>query len=142
DDAALVLHVLVRVEEAVGRLEARDAAELDLLAERAGETLYVLVDRDAFERLLGDVAVAFGDDEARDAVERTPEDVTLRDEVGLAVELDDRADIAVDRDLDRAFVRVASGALGGAGQALLAQPVLGRVHIAVRLLERALAVHH
>src|SRR5262245_16142686 len=45
DDATLVLHVLVRVEQPVGRLEARDAAELDLLAERAGQTLYVLVDR-------------------------------------------------------------------------------------------------
>ena len=58
DDAPLVLEVLVAVEEAVGRLEAHDAAELDLLAERAGQALRVLVDRGAVVRLGAEVGVA------------------------------------------------------------------------------------
>ena len=44
DRAALVLDVLVAVEQAVGRLEADDAAELDLLAERARQALHEVVD--------------------------------------------------------------------------------------------------
>src|SRR5205085_1880936 len=44
DRAALVLHVLVRVEQAVGGLHADDSADLDLLAERAGEALHEVVD--------------------------------------------------------------------------------------------------
>ena len=42
--------------------------------------------------------------------------VALGDEVGLAVELDERADVAVDEDVDGALVGSAPGALGGAGE--------------------------
>ena len=43
---------------------------------------------------------------------------------------------------DQAFGRDAAGFLGGLRQALLAQPILRRLHVAVGLGERALAIHH
>ena len=50
----------------------------------------------------------------------------------------------VPRDLhaDQAFGRDAAGLLGGFRQALLAQPVLRRLHLAIALGERGLAIHH
>ena len=66
----------------------------------------------------------------------------LGDEVGLAVELDERADVAVDDDVDRAFGRPRGRRACRAWQALRAQPVLRRLEVAVGLLERLLAVHH
>ena len=137
DHAPLVLEVLVAVEDAVGRLEAHHATDLDLLAEGAGQALRVLVDRGAVVGLGAEVGVALLEREARETGEGLLEHVALRDEVRLAVQLDERAAVAVDDDLDRTFVRVATFALGRTGQALLPQPVLGRVEVAARLFERA-----
>ena len=46
------------------------------------------------------------------------------DEVGLALQLDDGADLAVDHEADDALGVVAVVALGAGGEALLAQPLL------------------
>ena len=46
------------------------------------------------------------------------------------------------RDADQAFGGDAAGLLGGLRQALLAQPVDRRLHVAVGLAERGLAIHH
>jgi len=45
DRAAIVLHVLVAVEQTIGGLKACEPSELDLLAERSRESLDELVDR-------------------------------------------------------------------------------------------------
>src|SRR5262245_60767356 len=57
DRAALVLDVLVAVEQAVGGLEPEDAAQLDLLSERAGQPLHVVVDAFAGDLLRAQVDV-------------------------------------------------------------------------------------
>src|SRR5439155_222375 len=68
----------------------------------------------------------------------------IGDEVGLGIELDHRADAAVEVqiDLDDALARSAVGALLGARSVLHAQQLLGLGGVAARLLERFLAVHH
>ncbi len=68
----------------------------------------------------------------------------LRDEVGLAVHLDHRAELAVGGDVDAhgALRGHAGGRLGGLGAALDAQQLLGLLHVAARFLERLLALHH
>ena len=66
--------------------------------------------------------------------DRLLEHVALGDEVGLAVQLDERADVALDQHLDAALVGVATGALGRARDALLAQPVLGALDVALGLV--------
>src|SRR5579884_1626159 len=142
DHAALVLRVLVAVEQAVARLVAHNPAELDLLTEARAELLDRVRDLLAVIGLVGEVVLALLRDELRQTGDRVLEVVALGDEVGLAVELDDRADVAVDGDVHRALRRGAPGALARAGETLGAQPVLGRLDVAVRRLERVLAVHH
>ena len=66
-----------------------------------------------------------------------------RDEVGLAVDLDEHADAAAGVDVagDEALAGVATGLLGRRGQAALAQQRDRLVEVAVRLGQRLLAVH-
>ena len=61
--------------------------------------------------------------------------VGARDEVGLAVDLDEHADAAAGVDVarDQALAGVAAGLLGGRGQALLAQERDRLVEVAVGL---------
>ena len=68
--------------------------------------------------------------------------VVLRDGLGLAADADDRADAAVDDRADEALGGRPVGALAGLRHALLAQQGAGGVEIAVRLLQRPLAIHH
>src|SRR2546430_3801259 len=65
-------------------------------------------------------------------------------EVRFAIELDQHTDLAVVMQVgaDQPFGRFASRALVGLGRAFLAQQVDRLLHVAARLLERALAVHH
>ncbi len=64
------------------------------------------------------------------------------DEVGLALELDDRADVAVDEEADDALGVVAVLTVGAGGETLLTEPDLGGLDVAVGRLEGLLAVHH
>ena len=135
---------LVQVEADVGALERGHAADLDLLAEhrvRVGEDLAhrLAVDVDALQR--GDVVAAGsrGDDGLGEGLEL----LALGDEVGLAVELEQRAlGGAVHLGGDEAVAGRAALALGDALQALDAQLLDGLVVVAVGLDERVLAVGH
>ncbi len=64
------------------------------------------------------------------------------DEVGLRVHLDDGAGLNLRHDADEALCGNAIGLLGGLREALLAQQVDGRFHVAVGLRKRLLAIHH
>ena len=79
---------------------------------------------------------------AQHVVRERQEVLVLRDRLGLAADRDDRAVCVVGLDEDDALGRLAVGALRGGRHALLAQELDGRVEVAVRLLQRALAVHH
>ena len=142
DRAAVVLRVRVRVDQAVARLEANHPAERHVLAQLRGELRERLAHRGALEGKRGDVGVALGRDELRDRRHRAREVGALGDEVGVAVQLDDHADVAVDDRLDRALGGLAVGELPRLAEALLAEPVHRALEIAFALLERLLAVHH
>jgi hypothetical protein len=74
------------------------------------------------------------------------EQVVAGDEIGLGVQFDGGGDhacaLVLDGQSHEAFGGDAVGLFGGLGQALGAQPVGGRFDIAVRFLQRFLAVHH
>src|SRR5215211_28579 len=103
------------------------------------------------------VELALGDVVARDVARRrrardverevAREDLELvgvRDEVGLAVELDEHAHrpVEVDVALDHALVRRSPGALRGRREALLSQVRDGRLEVSSDLDQGGLAVHH
>src|SRR3954468_361121 len=121
---------LARVLGDVGHLAGGDAQLL-----RAG----VLGDL-----VLGDPLRVGGGDVERDVAGEGREVVVARDEVGVAVDLDERADLAVGVDvgLHGALGGLAPGELGGAGDALLAQPRDRGVDVAAGLGQGLLAVHH
>src|SRR5215213_1118591 len=141
DGAALVLVVAVRVEEAVG-LEAHDASEDDVLAHGAGESLDGLPHRGVAEWERLDVAIAIRRDLLGDVGEQPGEGTPLGDEVGVAVELDDDADVAVDQHVDCALGRLALAELARLGQALGPEDVERALGVAAGLLECVLAVEH
>ena len=81
-----------------------------------------------------------------DGVEHVPanvaEVVVLRHGLGLAADATSVPAAALDAGEHDALGRRPVGPLRRGGQALLAQELLGGIDIAVRILERALAVHH
>ena len=103
----------------------------------------------AREHVLGDLLAAHearvgGGDVHGDVAHQRLELVGAGHEVGLAVDLDQHADLAagVDVGADHALGGDAAGLLGGARQALLAQVVDGLLHVALGLDQGVLAVHH
>src|SRR5947207_871764 len=142
DGSALVLDVLVPVDDAVRGLDARDATDPDVLAQRGAELLDRVADRPALIGAALEVVVALFGDDLRERGDHGADLRAFGDEIGLAVQLDDRAHAALDGHLDGAVLCFPPGALGGAGQALGAEPVLGRLDVAARLLERRPAVEH
>ena len=85
---------------------------------------------------------AFGGDELGQGVGLRLELLAAGDEVGLALQLDEGADLAVDGEGDDALGVLPVAALGAGGEALLAQPLLGGFHVASVGLEGPLGVHH
>ena len=79
-----------------------------------------------------------------DVLEQLLEVLGAGHEVGLAVELDEHADLAagVDVGSDGALVGGAAGLLGGRGHAALAQDDEGVLHVALGLLQGLQAVAH
>ena len=124
-------------------VEVGDPTELDLLADDGRDRLDGLGDgaalggRDALERLgVGGLGLLGGVD---DLLGELDEAVGLGDEVGLGVELDQRAALGG----DQAGRRGALGAtLGGLGGTLDAEHLDGLVEVAVGFLEGLLGVHH
>src|SRR5256712_1687477 len=70
--------------------------------------------------------------------------LVARGEIGLAVHLDEHADLSAQMDVcpHGALGSAAAGLLACRGQALLAQPGDGPLRVPVRLHQRLLAIHH
>src|SRR5215217_8228190 len=85
-----------------------------------------------------------GRDVQRNLAGEGDEVVVAGDEVGVAVDLDEHADlaVAVDVGLDGAFGRLAAAHLQGLVAEAHPQQLDGLVHVAAALGERRLAVHH
>src|SRR3954451_20948245 len=152
DRASLVLGVHVLLVEQDDVLEALlDLAFHDLAADvlrLVGDLLLedALLGRDELLRhvLLGHLVRAHRSDVLSDLARKLLEVVGARDEVGLAVDLDQHADLPgrVDVGGDDALGSATLGALLGLRGALHAQDLDGLVSVAVCLLEGALGVHH
>ena len=135
-DAPAALDVQVAVDDVAGAAsDAHDAAELDLLLERDLEVLEAVL-------AIGDGLDALGGDQAGQLLGLELEVLAGGDEVGLALQLDERADLLVDDEGHDALGVLPVVALGAGGEALLAQPVLGGLHVAVVGLEGLLRIHH
>src|SRR2546428_1785866 len=131
-------------------LEVREPPDLDVLADLGGESRDQILDR---LRLVTDVRLReqdveviglHGRDLHRDLFGEHAELRIARDEVRLAVQLHQGAATAVGVDvrLDHSLGRLALGLLLGALEALPHQDLLRLLVVALRLLERSLAVHH
>src|SRR5205823_6138238 len=83
-----------------------------------------------------------GLDRLEDGLVEGQELVVLRDGLRLAADRHEDAERARDGGEHLALGRLAPGPLVGGGHAALAKEALGRLEVAVRLLERALALHH
>ena len=134
--SAATLNVGVRLEEiAGGGLEADHLTELDLFLEGDLHVLELSV-------ALGHSGLTLRDDELREGVGFVDEGLGRGDEVGLALQLDDGPDVALDEQRHDTLVVVTVVALGGLGETLLAQPLLRGFHVAVVGLEGLLGIHH
>ena len=91
---------------------------------------------------LGDRRLALGGDGLGHFLGEALELVRGGDEVGLALQLDDGAEIAVDDQGDGALGVFTVGALGSLAEALLTEPLAGGFHVAVVGLEGLLGIHH
>ena len=85
-----------------------------------------------------------GGDLQRHVLHEGAEAFVAGDEVGLAIDLDQHADLVADVDVgaDHAFLGFTAGLLGGGRGALLAEDRFGGGEIALRFDEGFLAVHH
>ena len=80
--------------------------------------------------------------EARDRPDQSLELLVAGDEVGPAVDLDQRPPPGRHLEPDQTLGGDPARLLGGRGQALLAQPVDRRFEVTRRFRERGLAIHH
>src|SRR5688500_1972245 len=96
----------------------------------------ILVDRDRRRWRSGDML--------GDRLHELLEVVRARDEVRLAIHLDEHAKLAVVMDVgaDEAFARSATRSLVGLGGPALPEELDCRFHVTIRLFERFLAIHH
>ena len=133
-------------DDALADLDHRGAAERLVLADRrdvvgqdflhgaavriGGAEKRADIRRAAVQRQLGDVA------------DERLELLVLGDEIGLGVDLDDRALGALDGNADEALGGGAAGLLGGGGETLGAEPVDAGLHVAIVLHQRLAAIHH
>jgi hypothetical protein len=112
-DAAATLDVEVAVEDvARGGLHPHDITELDALLERDLQVIELLC-------ALGDRPRTLRRDELHQRIRLALELVARSDEVRLGLELDDRADVALDQQGDEALVALAVVALRARGETLL-----------------------
>src|SRR6478609_9009708 len=137
---------LVEVGDDVVALEARHAADLDLLADGGVGLVEQLLDglavleRAREERVR--VGRAGGDGLREDLVGEGDELLALGDEVGLAVDLDEGADAVGGRGRHETVGGRAALTLRDALEALDAKDLDGLGAVAVGLVERLLDVHH
>ena len=141
------LAVNVMADGALGDMQPVGAAQRDVLADGGDGVGDRLGDRAAagIMRALTALRVDAGalvERDRDDPAHQRLEVVVARDEIGLRIDLDDDAEIGLDRDADQAVGGDPAALLGRLGQALLAQPVDGGFDVAAGLGERGLAVHH
>src|SRR5437764_1801274 len=150
--AVVALAVDVRLAKEDGLVEPLRKPSLgDLRTDVLGLVLRLLLEDPALalphlfrDVLLGHVLRRRGRDVERHLPGERLEVLVARDEVGLAVDLDEHPDLAprVDVALDDPLRGGAAGALLGARLALDAEDLDRLLEVAARLLQRALAVHH
>src|SRR5262249_52740801 len=121
---------------AVDGLEPGRARNDDVFAELAGELLTLLVELFCSGR-------TFLLDGLENLLREGEELVVVRHGLGLTADRDDDSALAVvgEAVADLALGCLAPRALGGTRHAALAEELLGRIQVPVRLLERALALH-
>src|SRR3954453_19679187 len=149
--AVLVLVAVRRVEEppllepllelALGGALARVLGDVGHLAGGDAQLLVAVLLGDL---VLGDVERAGRGDVQRDVLGERDEVVVARDEVGVAVDLEQHADLAVGVDvgLHGALGGLAAGELRRATEPLDTQQLDRLVDVAAGLGERPLAIHH
>ena len=149
DDADAAAAVRVAADEALSGLDLRESADGELLADdsRHLDELVVHSLRIVFFPGLSqesvDVCSRGMQRLCRDLLDVGAELLVLRNEVGLGVDFDDsRLLIVVRSDAAEAFRRDPVSLLLGLHDAVLAEPFDRLVHVAVRLGEGLLAVHH
>src|SRR5262249_10620243 len=115
-----------------------------LIGHLSAVDLALLLEHDGRHILAGHVRGIRGRDLHREVAHELPEGVGLRHEIRLAVDLDERSELAVGMQIgvNHTFLGLAPFALLGVGEALLPQVFRGGVQIAVGGGERRLAVHH
>ena len=135
-DPATALHVQIAVDHLTGlRLQADDTPDLDLLLERDLEVLQAVL-------ALADRVDALRSHHVGQLLRLPLEVLGAGDEVGLALQLDHRADTVLHDQGDDTLGVLPVVALGAGSQPLLTKPLLGCLGVAVGGLEGALGVHH
>jgi hypothetical protein len=136
---------LVQVGHHMGGLETRYATDLDLLSDGRVGVVQNFLDRLAAhvagQQLIG-AGCPDGDSLREDLAGQRDELVAFGDKVGLAVDLDERADAVAGLGSHEAVGRRATFALGDALETLDAQDLGGLVVVAVGLVQGSLDVHH
>ena len=131
--------------EAVG--EEREAADADVLADDEDHLLLLLLNGElgagifALHKSVEVGGLAVGDS-LGDALDKVDKLLVLGDEVGLGVDFDDDAGAVDDGGVSHTLGGYAAGLLLGGGEALLAQPLNGLVHVSISGGEGLFAVHH
>src|SRR5712692_2751178 len=129
--------------------EALEAPDVHVLAGGRGDGRHQILDRlrgvadVGLAEQLVDVGRRHRGDLHRELLGELAELVTARDEVRLARQLNERADTAIGVDVrrDDALARFAAALLRGLVETALGDERLRLVVVALRVLERALAVH-
>ena len=148
DLAKAVGHRVMNIlsDDAMRNMHDRGAPQRHVFADRRDQVGDGLANRPA-ARIMGaldrlDVGQPLLDGDQRDGARQRLKLLVAGDEIGLGIDLDDDAVMAMHGDGDEALGGDAARFLGGLGETLLAQPVDRRLDIALGLGEGVLAIHH
>ena len=151
DDAELAqtgLHGVVDItaDDPVRDLDGSGTAQVHVLADLGdgvGQFARNRTARTGIRHLAEHVDIATGlGGQSGDVFHERLELLVPRHEIGLGIDLDDRALGAVDRDADQPLGGDAAGLLRGLGEAAGTQPVNGGFHVAIGFCQGLLTVHH
>jgi hypothetical protein len=138
--------VHVACDDTFRRREIGGAAQSHVLADRGDHFLDRLGDCYLAASVFGVgelIDIALGLDCGRgNLAHHLLEFLVASDEVGLGIDLDKRRFLRLGGKADEPFGGNAAGLLSGLGEALGPEPIDGGFHIAARLVQRRLAIHH